>query len=370
MNRQSTTSDALKCAVRALKKEMFEFSFDYPLQTVPDSLTKDSLHYYLYGDALAWEALRLDSNGIPKAWYRVTGAVYWPAYIAWYGLVQLGHYLRRGNEANLNAFLKQVSWLEQNAVRRDDGAVIWPMNFDYPNGAIMLKAPWISAYTQGLVISALVRAWRLTKRPQLIDLLRGSAKVFELDVKDRGVRILLDGHTLYTETPGGPPPGILDGFLTSLIGLYDLHLETNDPVVGRLFREGIAGLQYALPRWDYRSKWSWYHRSYLSPPAYHNLNCLLLEVLATLSKQPVLAEYAKRWNPKRLSTSDRAEIYLGFVLTKNANRLRRRTWRQKAHQSPAGFARSGASADFSSAPSCDLNGLQQTPKISAPMSAP
>ncbi|MGC1649856.1 MAG: D-glucuronyl C5-epimerase family protein [Candidatus Sulfotelmatobacter sp.] len=206
MNRQSTTSDALKCAVRALKKEMCQFSFDYPLQTVPDSLTKDSLHYYLYGDALAWEALRLEPNGIPKAWYRVTGAVCWPAYIAWYGLVQLGHYLRRGNEANLHSFLKQVSWLEQNAVRRDDGAVIWPMNFDYPNGAVLLKAPWISAYTQGLVIVASVRAWRLTRRPQLIELLQGSAKVFELDVKDRGVRILLDGHTLYTETlPVGRP---------------------------------------------------------------------------------------------------------------------------------------------------------------------
>jgi hypothetical protein len=107
MNRQSTTSDALKCAVRALKKEMFQFSFDYPLQTVSDSLTKDSLHYFLYGDAWAWEALRLDPNGIPKAWYRVTGAVYWPAYIAWYGLVQIGHYLRRGNEANLHSFLSR-----------------------------------------------------------------------------------------------------------------------------------------------------------------------------------------------------------------------------------------------------------------------
>jgi hypothetical protein len=93
-------------------------------------------------------------------------------------------------------------------------------------------------------------------------------------------------------------------------------------------------------------------------------------VLATLSAQPVLAEYAKRWNPKRLSTSDRAEIYLGFVLTKNANRLRRRSWRQKANQSPDGFARVGASADFSSHASCDLNGRQQTRKISAPMSAP
>jgi len=343
MNRKSETSGALECALRALKKEIFEFRFDYPLYNVPESFAEDSLHYYLYSDALAWEALRMDPSGIPKAWYRVTGAVYWPAYVAWYGLVQLGHYLRCGNEANLNSFLKQVFWLEKNAVVRSDGAVVWPMNFDYPNGAVLLKAPWISAYTQGLVISALVRAWRLTKRPELMGLLKGSAKVFELDVEDCGVRILLEGRTLYTETPGGPIPGILDGFLTSLIGLYDLYVEAEDPVVGRLFEEGIAGLKYALPRWDYRGKWSWYDCAYLSPPAYHNLNCLLLDVLASLSKQPLLAAYAERWNPKRLTALDRTEIYLGFVLTKNASRLRHRTWRQKHHETGTAFADAGAS---------------------------
>ena len=331
MTWKARTPDALKCAVRALKKEIFGFSFDYPLYIVPGGLEKGSLHYHLYSDALSWEALRLDPNGIPRAWYRVTGAVYWPSYIAWYGLIQLGHYLRRGDEANLSAFLKQVSWLEENAVVRNDGAVVWPMNFDYPNGAVLLKAPWISAHTQGLVISALIRAWRLTKRPELLELLKNSAKVFELDVEDSGVRVSLDGRTLYTEIPGGPLPGIMDGFMTSLIGLYDLYVETGEPVVGRLFEEGIAGLKYALPRWDYASKWSWYGcRAYLSPPAYHNLNCLLLEVLAHLSQEPRLAEYAKRWSPKQLSLLDRTEIYLGFVLTKNANRLRHRTWRQKA----------------------------------------
>jgi hypothetical protein len=293
-------------------------------------LSKDSLHYHLYSDKLAWEALRLDANGIPRAWYRVTGAAYWPAYIAWYGLVQLGNYLRRGEKECLDLFLRQVNWLEKHAVVRSDGAVVWPMNFDYPNGAIVLKAPWISAYTQGLVISALVRAWRLTKRPELMELLRHSAKVFELDVEDAGVRIWLDGHSLYTETPGGPMPGILDGFLSSLIGLYDLHVETEDPVVGRLFDDGIAGLKYALPRWDYRGKWSLYNCAYLSPPAYHNLNCLLLEVLAGLSKQPVLADYARRWNVRKLSAMDRTEIYLGFVVSKNVNRLRHRTWLQKS----------------------------------------
>jgi len=331
MTWKTRTPDAFKCAVRALKKEIFGFSFDYPLYRVPEASAKGSLHYHLYSDALSWEALRLDPNGIPRAWYRVTGAVYWPSYIAWYGLVQLGHYQRRGDEANLSAFLKQVAWLEENAVVRSDGAAVWPMNFDYPHGTVVLKAPWISAYTQGLVISALVRAWRLTKRPELLELLKNSAKVFELDVEDSGVRVSLDGHTLYTEVPGGPLPGILDGFMTSLIGLHDLYTETEDPVVGRLFEKGIAGLKYALPRWDYGSKWSWYGcRAYLSPPAYHNLNCLLLEVLARLSGEGCLAEYAQRWSPKQLSALGRTEIYLGFVLTKNANRLRHRTWRQKA----------------------------------------
>lgn len=336
MNWKARIPEAIPCAVRALQKEIFQFSFDYPLYLVPESSAKDSLHYHLYSDSLTWEALRPDSAGIPMTWYRVTGAVYWPPYIAWYGLVQLGHYLRRGDKTNLDAFLKQVSWLEQNAVVRGDGAVIWPMNFDYPNGRIVLKAPWISAYAQGLVMSALVRAWRLTRRPHLLDLLKNSAKVFESDVEEGGVRIWLDGQTLYTEVPGGPIPGILDGFMSSLIGLYDLYVETQDPVVGRLFEEGIAGLKYALPRWDYRSKWSWYGcRAYLSPPAYHNLNCLLLEVLSRLSGDPFLHGYAERWSPSRRSIRDRAEIYLGFVLTKNANRLRHRTWRQRADRTGA-----------------------------------
>jgi len=48
--------DAFKYALRALKKEIFGFSFDYPLHTVPESSAKDSLHYHLYSDALRLEA--------------------------------------------------------------------------------------------------------------------------------------------------------------------------------------------------------------------------------------------------------------------------------------------------------------------------
>jgi D-glucuronyl C5-epimerase C-terminus len=319
---------SLKCALRSVHKEVLGFHFNYPLQVVSEAGPRESLHYYLYSDSLSWEAMRLDSDGIPRAWSRTTGTVYWASYIAWYGLVQLGHYLRYGDATNLAAFLKQVDWLERHAVLRDDDAVVWFMNFDYPEGSFVLRAPWISAHVQGLAISALVRGWRITRRPQLLELLKKSARVFALDVDDHGIRVRVDHHIFYTEVPGGPSPGILDGFLTSLLGLYDLAAETGDIGVWHLFDQGIQGLKHLLPAWDYRQKWSWYgRRAYLCPPAYHCLNRVLLSVLARLADDPGLAECARSWDPQNLSPLGRAEVFLGFLLTKNASRIKHRTWR-------------------------------------------
>ena len=285
----------------------------------------------------------MDSNGIPRAWYRQTGSAYWPAYIAWYGLVNLGHYLRKNDSACLDIFLKQIDWLEANAVVRSDGAVVWPMNFDYIVGQTHLKSPWISAHAQGFAISALVRGWRVTRRPRLLELLAGSARIFSLSVPDSGIRITMDGHVLYTEVPGGRAPGILDGIMISLLGLYDLYIETADPEVGRLLNEGVAGLKNTLAYWNYRDKWSWYHnRGYLCPAAYHCSHHLLLKVLARLTSEPVFAHYAGLWDPVRLSLLDRSEIYLAFLYTKNRCRLRHRTWSQTAR--PAAEPAKGESA--------------------------
>jgi len=129
--------------------------------------------------------------------------------------------------------------------------------------------------------------------------------------------------------PGGPSPGILDGFMTSLLGLYDLLVETQDAEVKRLFTEGIAGLKGALPYWNYRDKWSWYsRRAYLCPPAYHCSHHLLLATLSRLTSEPIFARYAALWDPMRLSLLDRSEIYVAFLYTKNRCRFKHRTWKQ------------------------------------------
>ena len=340
--REDMASNSLHCAMRALRKEILDFRFGYPLDIVPQAGPRDSLHYYLYSEKLKWTVMQLDAAGVPRARSRVMGDYYKPALSAWWGLVKLGHYLRHNDRPSLEAFLIQLDWLERNAVMYPDGSVVWPNNFDCLQGSTLLRAPWVSAYDQGLAISAVVRGFRLTGRNRLLDLLHGAARIFELSPPEGGVRIPCKQGSVYAELPGGPVPGILDGFMTSLLGIYDLFAETEQPHFLQLFREGIKGLQHTLPQWDYRGKWSWYgSQAYLSPPAYHHLHRVQLQVLAKLADEPSLAAYADRWDSARFSGLSRAEIYLGFLLTKNVNRLRHGTWLQSreslSRRRPSGY---------------------------------
>jgi hypothetical protein len=321
---------SLGVALHALHAEAFEFRFQYPLMIVPEAGPKTLPHYYLYKyeeTPAHRRVMHLDSDGIPQFWSRTTGLAYRPAFIAMYGLGRLSEYLQTGEQASLDIFFKQCSWLEQHAVLRDDGAVTWTQNFTVQDGPVLLKAPWVSANVQGFVISALVRYWRLKGDPRTFALLKQSIRLFQLDQEEGGIRVQAEGHIVYTEAPGLPCPGIMDGFMRSLLGLYDLYVETGEAEVHDLFVQGIEGLRHFLPRWDYRRKWSWYaNRHYLSAPQYHNLNRLLLEVLARLTGDAYLAEYADGWCPDRLSPLDRAEIYLVFLWTKNMCRWKYRTW--------------------------------------------
>jgi hypothetical protein len=310
-------------ATRALRREILGFRFDYPVDTVPSAGPRDSLAYYVHSDRLFFDAMELDPRGIPVQRSRTVGPTHNPAYVAWYGLASLGRALQGRDLAGEGRFLAQVEWLAAHGVRREDDAVVWPYTFDWREGHCVLRAPWISAMAQGLAMSALVRGYRVTGREGFLDLCRAASRVFARDVRDGGVRTVEQGHALYEEYPGYPLPRVLDGFLFGLLGLYDLAAETGDHRAIQLFADGIKGLRHALPRWDYRGKWSWYgSHGYLCPPHYHRLNQSLLHVLGRLSREPILIRYAERWDPARLSVADRLEVFSAFLLTKNWARVR------------------------------------------------
>ena len=314
---------SLLYASRALRKEVFGFRFDYPIETIQEAGSVDSLHYYVSSDSLFLDDLEFDRNGIAIKHYRAQGLQYNPLFIAWWGLVNLERYLKTADGECLKKFFLQVEWLKSNAVTRDDSTVVWPCYFDWQEGQCQLKAPWISAMYQGMVISALVRGFRLTGEAHLLELCQRAARVFETTIQGGGVRTIEGGRVLYEEYPAYPLPRVLDGFLVSLLGLYDLYNQTQDKRVCDLFSQGIEGLTATLKFWNYRNKWSWYgSHGYLCPPHYHKFNYVLLGVLEKLTGEKILRQYAEEWDIKSLSWKDKAEIVLMFILTKNWARLR------------------------------------------------
>ena len=314
---------SLLYALRALRNEAFGFRFDYPIETIQEAGPVESLHYYVSSDRLFLDDLEFDRNGIAMKHYRAQGLQYNPLFIAWWGLVNLERYLKTADGECLKTFFLQVEWLKSNAVTRDDGAVVWPCYFDWQEGRCRLKAPWISAMYQGMIISALVRGFRLTGEAQLLELCQRAVRVFETTIQAGGVRTIEGGSVLYEEYPAYPLPRVLDGFLVSLLGLYDLYNQTQDKRVFDLFSQGIEGLTATLKFWNYRNKWSWYgSHGYLCPPHYHKFNYVLLRVLEKLTGEKILGQYAEQWDIKNLFWKDKAEIFLMFTLTKNLARLR------------------------------------------------
>ena len=315
--------DFFKWAGRALRNELLDFRFHYPIEAVPVAGPKQSLHYYVYSDRLFFDVMRLTGDGVPVQRSRLLGTVVNPAYVAWFGLMNLERNLRGLEPTGREIFLKQIQRLVAHGVSKDDGSIVWPYLFDWNEGHCFFKAPWISSISQGLAISALVRGYRLTGRPQLLDVAMAATLPFETPIEKGGVRTEEGGHVHFEEYPGYPLARVLDGFLFSLLGLYDLLVETEDRNTRQLFSDGVNGLTRTIEFWDYRKKWTWYgSHGFLCLPQYNVLNSCLLAALGRLSGERRLSEYATQWNPRSRSWLDRIEVFSIFLLTKQWARIR------------------------------------------------
>ncbi len=250
------------------------------------------------------------AGGVPVVDYGALGEQFNPAYAAWWALAHLNRYMDAGLEADRATALAAVHALVARAERRA-GGVVWTYAFDWPVFGDTLRAPWISAMAQGLAISALVRAFRLTGECSLLHLARAAATPFEQPVAAGGVRTILNGRIYYEEypTPGGSL--VLDGSLFALLGLYDLWTATGDATVRRLFGEGVEGIAANLAVWDVRGLWSRYgHGGGLSTPAYHALNTALLDALGRLTRRDPLCALAARWRRSPGGPARRSTLYL------------------------------------------------------------
>lgn len=222
----------------------------------------------------------LDAIGIPK-YGNPPG--YHPTSIAQFALIHWNQYFGTNDECHREAFLKQAFWLVEHKSNISDDAVGWPISFPHPD--IPTKGPWLSALTQGIAISVLLRAYQLTHLEVFFEVARRAVHTFEQDILDGGVSTpILNEGIFFEEVAIYPAAHMLVGFVFALLGLYDYLAVTEDTHVRELVHRGHATLDELLDEFD-AGFWTYTDllQRRLATPSHFALQVALIEALARYS---------------------------------------------------------------------------------------
>ncbi|XP_023326953.1 D-glucuronyl C5-epimerase [Eurytemora carolleeae] len=219
-----------------------------------------------------------------------------------------------GNVANislsdgedLRMFLDGANWFLEN--QDENGG--WPSNVIFNQGqkkypkAAEIQPGWYGAMCQGQAISVLSRAYHVTRDQKYLTAAEAALGPFQKPVAEGGVKtVFLDRYDWYEEYPTNPSTFILNGFMYSLIGLYDLqNISPDNVIVQLLFKRGMRSLLALLPFYDAGSATFYDLRHFTMQTApkiarwdYHTTHINQLLLLATIQNSTVLSETAERW---------------------------------------------------------------------------
>jgi heparosan-N-sulfate-glucuronate 5-epimerase len=249
-----------------------------------------------------------DANGVVLQTYKAPlGRQYSPTGIS---QAALGYYDRwlvdtdpKLKASDKAAFLVQISWLLAN--QTSDGR--WLFTFKWGH----MPAPWWSAMTDGLAMSALLRAYSMTGNQACIDAVERARTVFERSqAKSQGVaRSVAVGsktYVVYQEyLRSYGAPNVLNGWIFSLVGLYETATYLHDSRASADVwgpDRGFAAVKALLPYYD-TGTWTHY---YITAPgtdqhgvwetvSYHDLVIGQLRYLATITGDAYFTRYADRF---------------------------------------------------------------------------
>ena len=157
-------------------------------------------------------------------------------------------------EEHLRMFLHGADWFVANQ-DAETGGWTTPVIFNkerrkYP-GAAEVGEGWVGAMCQGQAISVLVRAFHQSGEEKYLQAAENAAKVFSIPSSRGGVKaVFLDKYPWYEEYPTNPPTFILNGFMYSLLGLFDLKSVSSRNLAASLYKSGIESLAALLPLYD------------------------------------------------------------------------------------------------------------------------
>uniref|UniRef100_A0A1I7SSB4 Heparosan-N-sulfate-glucuronate 5-epimerase n=1 Tax=Bursaphelenchus xylophilus TaxID=6326 RepID=A0A1I7SSB4_BURXY len=222
-----------------------------------------------------------------------------PISISFNGPSQLQFPIIQQSSAHKELFLNAANWL----LRHQDEDGIWPVPVkrNIVDKKLTLKPGWSSAMAQGHGISTLVRAYHLTKEEKYKNAARQALSPYERLAVDGGVKNEVFGLPWYEEYPTTPPSLVLNGFIYSLIGLYDFS-QIENGTAWRLFQDGLNSLNQMLPLYDTGSGSVYDLRHLFLKTApnlarwdYHKVHIYLLRWLHIITKEKIYYDYSERW---------------------------------------------------------------------------
>jgi len=225
---------------------------------------------------------------LPRAQYPF-GTFYTPVTVAQYGLQAASNEIATGRRADRADALLAADWL----VRRQRAGGGWRYPFAFTiAGFAPLRAGWVSAMAQGQAMSLLWRAYRLRPKAAYRRAAVRALRPFLRPVRGGGVVADFDGVPWYEEYPTTPGSYVLNGYLFSLLGLYDVSPWS--ATARRLFARGVASLRARIGRFD-RPGGSYYLPGAPASGYYNRVHVDLLGAIDYLRPSPRLQRYRARW---------------------------------------------------------------------------
>ncbi|MGC9365582.1 MAG: D-glucuronyl C5-epimerase family protein [bacterium] len=241
-----------------------------------------------------YELFRFDEYGIPLYHYS-WGDCYNPVFICHWGLYNLYLFKTQQQQIHLDNFIKAVKWLEISGVQDERGLCY---EFKFPLTKYKIDFPWISAMGQGRAVSVLTRAYQLTQDKLYLDMAHQALQPFFIDASQGGVQSeIVKGYIWLEEYPCSPPSHVLNGFIISLMGLYDILVVDPRVKLKKLYDQLIQSLVHNLPRYDcgYWSYYNLYKYRDLANVDYHKYHILLLWKMYELTENKIFWEYSLKW---------------------------------------------------------------------------
>ena len=188
------------------------------------------------------------------------------------------------DDSQLDIFIDNANWLVNN--QKEDGS--WQIHHVVTKGKGKTQPPWISGLSQGLGISVLTKAFLETKDSVYLQVAELAIEPFTKTLESNGLLFDRDGTFSFEEYPMGKySPGVLNGHLYALFGLYDLNDYTENSTIDSLITIGEDFMVQHLAAFD-AGYWSYYslqqdrkfsNHYHLSSPWYQMLHVAQMKAL-------------------------------------------------------------------------------------------